>query len=270
MEFARPIDSVNEIQPSFFDLLAQSNFDNLLTQLIKPKIPNLIFYSVKAAVDLGMLAGFGGITSEVVYGLERSCKRKWLLYLVTFLEKHFIPFLSETVNISTFIPAKLLNPLKKLTVLLDILVKLAYITADCKSFSLLHFSTGIVYKHTSTEIYERTDFSGRLVKSILVASQLGIFLYQSGVFEKLKHRRDQVVLPSTAPDISKLIPKAHPEGFPPPQRAGICPLCLESWKNPVLLSSSGYVYCHACIIKNDWKYCPITKTPIKKLIPLFL
>ena len=267
MEFARPIDSVNnETQPSFFDLLAQSNFDNLLTQFLKPQIihskANFIFYGVKAAVDLGMLASFGGIASEVVYGLERTGKRKWLVYLVTLIENHLFPLLANN-----FLP----SPLKKLTKLLDILVKLAYITSDCKSFTLLHFLTGTIYKHNSTDIYERTDFWGRVVKSILISGQLGIFLIQSGVFEKLKIRSNQVSIPSTAPDIFKLIPVPHPEGYPVPQRAGICPLCLETWKNPIIISS-GYVYCQKCIKseKGNWKSCPVTRTPINHLIPLYL
>lgn len=273
MEFARPIDSVNnEPQPSFFDLLAQSNFDKLLTQFLKPQNnyskANFIFYGVKAAVDLGMLAGFGGIASEVVYGLERTGKRKWLLYLVTLIEIHLVPLLSETVNFPSFIP----EPLKKLTKLLDILVKLAYITSDCKSFTLIHFLTGTIYKHNLTDIYERTDFWGRVVKSILISGQLGIFLIQSGVFEKLKNRSKQISIPSTTPDISKLIPKPHPEGYPVPQRAGICPLCLETWKNPVVVSS-GYVYCQKCIKSDNGDLkscCPVTRTPINHLIPLFL
>lgn len=270
MEFVRPIDSVNEPQPSFFDLLAKSNFDNLLTQMIKPQIPgskaNFIFYGVKAAVDLGMLASFGGIASEVVYGLERTSKwkLKWSLYLVTLLENHLIPLLFETVKVPP-----LPEPLKKLTRLLDILVKLAYITTDCKSFSLLHFLTGIIYKHSTTDIYERTDFWGRLVKSILIGGQLGIFLIQSGVFDKFKNRGNQVIVPSTAPDISKLIPKPHPKGYPVPQRAGICPLCLETWKDPVVISS-GYVYCQKCIKNNKATCCPVTRTPIHHLILLFL
>lgn len=271
MEFARPIDSVNEAQPSFFDLIAKSNFDNLLTQLIKPQIPstraNFIFYGVKAAVDLGMLASFGGIASEVVYGLERTSKRNWLLYLVTLLENHLIPLFFETVNLPlSLVP----EPLKKLAKFLDILVKLAYITTDCKSFSLLHFLTGIIYKHSTTDIYERTDFLGRLVKSILIGGQLGIFLIQSGVFDKLKNRGNQIIVPSTAPDISKLIPKPHPQGYPVPQRAGICPLCLETWKDPVVISS-GYVYCQKCIKNNKTTTsCPVTRTPINHFIPLFL
>jgi hypothetical protein len=273
MEFARPIDHVNETRPSFFDLLAKSNFDNLLTQLLKPQIPesraNFIFYGVKAAVDLGMLASFGGTASEVVYGLERTNKRKWLLYFVTLLENHLIPLLSDTSNVSNSFTLLTGPPFKKFTRLLDILVKLAYITADCKSFSLLHFLTGTFYKHSTTDIYERTDFWGRLVKSILIGGQLGIFLIQSGVFDKLKNRGNQIFVPSTAPDISKLIPKPHPEGYPPPQRAGICPLCLETWANPVVITS-GYVYCRKCIKNIKGNTCPITRTPINHLIPLFL
>lgn len=273
MEFARPIDSVDDTQsPSFFDLLAQNNFENLLVQLIKPSFINsktktAFFYGFKAAIDLGMLAGFGGIASEVVYGLERTSRRKWLLYLVTLIETHLIPFLSEIKSL----PFKIPESLKKLTKLLDVIVKLAYITSDCKSFSLLHFLTGIIYKHSSTDVYERNDIPSRIVKTILITGQLAIFLLQSGVFDKLKNPVNRIVIPSTPPNISQLLPKPHPQGYPVPQRAGICPLCLESWKNPVALSS-GFVYCQKCI-KNDktnWKICPVTRTPIHHFIPLFL
>lgn len=278
MEFVRPIDSVvndEAEQPSFFDLLAQSSFEKLLPPLVKPSLStifplkaDLIFYGVKAAIDLGMMANFGGITSEVVYGLERTrSSKKWLLYIVTFLENHLIPFLSETGRLTRF-TSVIPESLKKLAKLLDALIKLAYITSDCKSFSLLHFITRITYKHSSTDIYERSDLLGRLVKTILIGGQLGIYLVQSGVFEKLRNPTNQFIIPSTAPDIYKLVPKPHPEGYPLPQRAGICPICLEAWKNPVALSS-GVVYCRKCV-KSDCRTCPVTRIAVSHFIPLFL
>lgn len=268
MEFARPIDS-NVIQPSFFDLLSQSNFESLLLSLFEPSIiHNLkygkaLFYGVKAVIDLAMVAGFGGITSEVIYGLERAHRLgkhnkigKSIIHLVTLLECHLIPFLN----------LKLPDTLKKILKLLDVLVKLAYITSDSKSFSLLHLITGIYYEHSSTDVYERQDPLGKIIKTVLIGGQLAVYLIQSGVFEKLKSSPT----PQTSiepPEMSKLIPQSDPNGFPVPKRAGICPCCLNPWKDPVVIPS-GYIYCSKCI--KNYTSCPITKTFISHFIPLFL
>lgn len=277
MEFARPLDgNLEDPQPSFFDLLAQSNFDRLLQPLFEPvlapQFPSThrkIFYTLKAAVDLGMVAGFGGIASEVFYGLERhaSSNKNILLYLVTLLECHLFPLLKTNSRIASLVPQSLGKILK----FLDVLVKLAYITGDTKSFSLLHFITGITYKHSSTTIYNRTDALGKIAKSILISGQLLVYLIQSGVFDKLKarnHRFKNQVISSVAPDIEELTPKPHPHGYPAPPRAGICPLCSSEWNNPVVLSS-GYIFCQKCI-KSDLQYCPVTRLKISRIVPLFL
>lgn len=260
MEFARPVDT-KLVQPSFFDLLAQSNFESLFFSLFQPLLRPAPFYAVKAAIDLGMVAGFGGITSEVIYGLERahrlgnqSKKGKLIVYLVTFLECHLIPFLK----------LKLPEPIGKIVKFFDVLVKLAYITSDSKSFSLLHLLTGISYQHSNNDIYERQDALGKIIKTVLIAGQLTVYLIQSGVFDKLKSPSQT---PQNSPEISKLIPQPHPNGFPVPKRAGICPCCLNSWKDPIVISS-GYIYCSKCI--KSYKTCPITKSPVNHFIPLFL
>lgn len=263
MEFARPIDSsTNSLQPSFFDLLSQSNFESLLHSLFQPLLRPAQFYGVKAVLDLGMVAGFGGTGSEVIYGLERAHRLgnrsktgRVVVYLVTLLECHLIPFLK----------LKLPEPLRRIAKFLDVLVKLAYITSDSKSFTLLHLLTGVSYQHASTDIYERQDALGKIVKTILVGGQLAVYLIQSGVFEKLKS--PSVPNSRESPEISKLIPQPHPNGFPVPKRAGICPCCLNSWKDPVVISS-GYIYCSRCI--KSYKTCPITRSPISHFIPLFL
>lgn len=273
MEFARPIDSsTNLIQPSFFDLLSQSNFESLIYSLFEPPIALLqasdnrraLFYGVKAMIDLGMVAGFGGITSEVIYGLERAHRLgahnkigKTIIYLVTLLECHLVPFLK----------LKLPQPLKKIVKFLDLLIKLAYITSDSKSFSLLHFLTGISYQHSGTDVYEQQETFGKIIKTLLIGGQLAVYLIQSGVLEKLKSPSQTSPNSIEPPEISKLIPQPHPKGFPTPKRAGICPCCLESWKDPVVISS-GYIYCSKCI--KSYKSCPVTKTPIFHFIPLFL
>lgn len=255
MEFARPVDSSSSIQPSFFDLLSQSNFESLLQTLL-PHRP--LFHALKVAVDLAMVAGFGGITSEVIYGLERrSPKGKLMVYLVTLVECHLVPFFKFKL--------KLPEPLNKIVKLLDLLVKLAYITSDSKSFSLLHLLTGISFHHTSVDVYERQDTLGKIIKTILIGGQLAVYLLQSGVFEKLK---SPIGLSNPAPpEISKLIPQPHPNGFPIPKRAGICPCCLNSWKDPIVISS-GYIFCSKCI--KSYKTCPVTRLPISHLVPLFL
>lgn len=213
---------------------------------------------------MGMIAGFGGIASEVFYGLERNVTHSnSILYLVTLLECHLFPLLKSHVSL---VPKSLIKLLK----FLDVLVKLAYITGDTKSFSLLHFITGITYKHSSTTLYDRTDVLGKIVKSFMIGGQLAVYLIQSGVFDRLKasNKFKNQAISSVAPDISELTPKAHPNGFPVPPRAGICPLCSSEWKNPVALSS-GYIYCQKCI-KSDMSHCPVTRIKISRVIPLFL
>ena len=268
MEFARPIDSsTNLIQPSFFDLLSQSNFESLLYSLFEPLVSNskhgrALFYSGKAVLDLLMVAGFGGITSEVIYGLERVGSRnktgKLIIYLVTLLECHLSPFLK----------LKLPGKLGKIVKFLDILVKLAYITSDSSSFNLLHFITGISYQHSRTDVYERQDTLGKIIKMLLIGGQLTVYLIQSGVFERMKSSPSPSS-PSNShpPEIAKLIPRPDPNGFPVPKRAGICPCCLNSWRNPIVISS-GYIYCSNCI--KNYKTCPVTKASISHFIPLFL
>lgn len=275
MEFARPIDSGASIRPSFFDLLAKSNFESLLPPLFDPLLHTssfkgrLIFYGVKTGVDLGLLAGFGGTASEVFYGLERTCKNKWLLYAVTLLESHIFPLLQHV---------KLSESFKKLVQVLDVLVKLAYICGDCKSFSLLHFISGINYRHARADVYERNDLSARLVRYFLISGQLVVYLVQSGLVEKLKlhfsqgesfnYKDSNNAIPSTPPDISFLTPNPHPKGHPAPQRAGLCPICLDSWNDPVILNS-GFVYCRKCI-KEDCKQCPVTLLKLTSVTPIFL
>ena len=181
MEFARPIDSsTNLVQPSFFDLLSQSHFESLLHSLFEPlRHRRTLFYGIKAVIDLGMVAGFGGITTEVIYGLERvnrlgkqSRTGTLIIYLVTLIECHLIPVLN----------LKLPKPLKKIVQFLDVLVKLAYITSDSKSFSLLHFLTGISYEHSRTDVYERHDILGKIIKTILIQ---GYFLVSTFQYPKM-------------------------------------------------------------------------------------
>ncbi|XP_077290086.1 peroxisome assembly protein 12-like [Arctopsyche grandis] len=40
-----------------------------------------------------------------------------------------------------------------------------------------------------------------------------------------------------------------------------CPICLQNWKTPTVLSVSGYVFCYKCLIRhlNDESKCPVTK-----------
>lgn len=275
MEFARPIEvNLDDARPSFFDLLAKSNFDNLLQPLIEPflapQFPSAherIYFAVKAVIDLAMISGFGGITSEVFYGLERHVtSHKSVLYLVTLLECHLFPLIKSNAHFQSFFPKSLIKLLK----CLDVLVKLAYITGDTKSFSLLHFITGITFKHSSTTLYDRTDTLGKIVKYFMISGQLVVYLIQSGFFDRIKSR-NQIKnrnIPSIAPDVSDLALKADPHGFPVPPRAGICPVCSEEWKNPVALSS-GYIYCQKCI-KSDMSLCPVTRLKISGIIPLFL
>lgn len=260
MEFARPVDT-KLVQPSFFDLLAQSNFESLLFSLFQPLLRPAQFYGLKAAIDLGMVAGFGGITSEVIYGLERAHRLgnqsktgKLIVYLVTLLECHLVPFLK----------LKLPEPLRKIVKFLDVFVKLAYVTSDSKSFSLLHLLTGISYQHSNNDIYERQDTLGKIIKTVLIVGQLAVYLIQSGVLEKLKSPSQTQ---PNLPEISKLIPQPHPNGFPVPKCAGICPCCLNSWKDPIVISS-GFIYCSKCI--KSYETCPITQSPISHFIPLFL
>ena len=59
------------------------------------------------------------------------------------------------MSFGSILNLKLPDTLKKILKLLDVLVKLAYITSDSKSFSLIHFVTGIYYEHSSTDVYER-------------------------------------------------------------------------------------------------------------------
>lgn len=42
-----------------------------------------------------------------------------------------------------------------------------------------------------------------------------------------------------------------------------CPLCMQSWSVPTVLSVSGYIYCFRCIIGHlhGSKTCPVTKLP---------
>ena len=273
MEFARPIDTnFTDIQPSFFDLIAKGNFETLLPSLFEPllapKFPQhhkLVFYLGKAILDVAMVAGLGGTAGEVVYGLERSSKRGTLLVcLVTLLECHLLPFLSETTELFSSLP----HSLRRLSQFLDLLVKVAYITSDCKSFSLLHFLTGISFKHSSTDIYERTDLLAKLIKTALIGGQLAVFLIQSGVLAKFKKGTTSSITSSTPPEITNLVPAPHPQGYPLPRRAGTCPCCTGDWKDPVVITSSGYVYCKKCLI--NWKTCPVTRIPILNTISLFL
>ncbi|KAF6208425.1 hypothetical protein GE061_016881 [Apolygus lucorum] len=43
----------------------------------------------------------------------------------------------------------------------------------------------------------------------------------------------------------------------------VCPICRNSWKVEVVLSTSGIVYCYSCIIKvlNETGRCPVTGLP---------
>lgn len=282
MEFARPLDTDSSLRPSFFDLLAKSNFESLLPPLFEPLLQTsrsadssksrLLFHAVKAIVDLSLLAGFGATASEVFYGLERSCRRKWLLYAVTILETHLFPLFQQHK-----LAEKLPRSLKKIVQILDVIVKLAYICGDCKSFSLLHFISGISYRHARVDVYERDDLFARLIRYFLITGQLTVYLVQSGFLDKLKQLflsdasfRPSAIdsIPSAPPDISRLTPKPHPKGHPAPQRAGLCPICLNSWKDPVILNS-GFVYCRKCF-KVEWQQCPVTLIKLTSQTPIFL
>lgn len=57
---------------------------------------------------------------------------------------------------------------------------------------------------------------------------------------------------------------------PPPDRGidgeryrGICPLCLQTWNTPTVVSISGFVYCFKCIMNHfgESKTCPVTAYP---------
>lgn len=316
MEFARPIDSLTNPQPSFFDLLNQSNFEKLLIPLLLPNFPNrLTFFALKGLVDLVGIWKFGGVVSEIVYGIERGVRNQditsnsnsnsnstngnnnihshnqishshghspLIIYLVTCLECHIIPyfFSKQQQPYSLNIPHKAV--LTKIFKFLDVLVKICYITGDCQSFTLLHFLTGIVYKSSGRDIYERSDPVSRGVQWLILSGQLIVFLVQSGVIEKLKQKFVSVSNPDTAISAFKytststtpesdhflsIAPKPHPKGFPIPLRAGLCPCCLNAWKDPVAVST-GFVYCKNCV-KNS-KTCPITNIPISKIFPLFI
>lgn len=263
MEFARPLDC-DVLQPSFFDLLSLQNFNQLLPALFEPftrqnQRNKLIFAVGRAVVDLVMMAGFGGTATEVIYGLERVCKRpgsKWIIYLVTILESH----LHHVPLPSTF---------KRLLQFLDLGIKLSYITNDSKSFSLLHALTGIIYKHSSTDVYERRDPMGRIIKSLLVVGQLVVFLIQSGVLDR--NKKQSIISSSSSPPPQpsplSLSPPPHPDGYPLPKRSGICPCCLEKFLEPVAVVSSGYVYCRRCLGRRV--ECPVTKIPINRIISLY-
>lgn len=277
MEFARPVDLANGgIQPSFFDLLAQLNFDNILPALFSPIFGNSsLFWTGKAVVDLAMLAGFKGTLSEVVYGLERKravasarLRHNWIIYLSVLLESPLLTASIESIPLLKSIDFRL--PLKNILKSLDILTKLAYITGDCKSFSLLHLLLGVSYKHSSVDVYGRSDAVARIVKAVLVLGQLAVFSIQSGILEKIKSatRIPSSSLPQLPPNPSTLLPKAHPNGYPRPKRPGLCPCCLEKWKDPVVVGSSGIVYCKGCL--EGKRECPVTKILISDLIPIFL
>jgi hypothetical protein len=222
-------------------------------------------------MDLAMLAGFGGTTSEVFYGLERTANQKWIIYLVTLIETHFIPLLDQSNSLISRLPKQF----RKLVQILDVIVKLAYITGDCKSFSFLHLISGIQYRYSAFDVYERNDLSANLVKIFLIGGQLTIYLVQSGIFYKMQNRlfsnRHTIKFSASTPfppDISSLTPKPHLHGHPAPQRAGICPICLDPWTEPIILDS-GYIYCKKCL-RTELLECPVTKITVSTYTPLYL
>lgn len=68
-------------------------------------------------------------------------------------------------------------------------------------------------------------------------------------------------------DIANLpIPDAPAETFHvnSSKYAGKCPLCLQRWRMPTVISISGYVYCYVCIVKNMNEVsetCPVSGYP---------
>lgn len=278
MEFARPIDSASTEQPTIFDVMAEKNAESLIKPLFDSFISEIfttplrwkseMYYCGRAALDLFMLNSFQGTLTEVIYGIKRESNRgnrKIFVSFITILECHIIPYISHKVP---KIPAKIL----KILGLMDAAIKLAYMTGDCKSFGLAHFLLGIVYRQNDFNWYDEEDFISKCIKWILLTGQFLLYLAQSGVFEKIKQLRDRPLNQtskntSTPPDMTKLCPPAHPNGCPVPLKAGICPVCLTSWKNPVAFPS-GYVYCKNCV-KNT---CPITKISFdfKHLFPIYL
>ena len=132
------------------------------------------------------------------------------------------------------------------------------------------------------DIYERNDPISKVLKWLILSGQLTLFLIQSGVVEKFKQKFNssksgtngisafKYSSTSTSPEpdhFLKMAPKAHPNGFPIPLRAGLCPCCLNPWKDPVVVLT-GFVYCRNCV--KDSRTCPVTNIPISSLFPLFI
>lgn len=272
MEFARPVDSNAEgAPPSVFDLMAQANLEKLLPSLFGSTgsiNQSFLLQAGKAVLDVAMLAKFGGIASEVIYGLERRCthNKTWILYAITLTECHIIPLLRTRF---ARIPAVLQRSLQ----ILNAIVKILYISGDCRSFSLLHWLGGVFLRHSTTDIYERTDLASRGLKWLLVGSQLALFLFQSGVFDRLYKSPASIAqqtafMPSVPPNLALCLPKPHPNGLQlPPKSSGVCPACLESWREPMAVST-GVIYCRSCI--EGKAKCLVTLLPITHFIPLFL
>ncbi|XP_044740753.1 peroxisome assembly protein 12 [Chrysoperla carnea] len=69
------------------------------------------------------------------------------------------------------------------------------------------------------------------------------------------------------------VPEAPTNDSKAQQFKGVCPICLQRWKIPTILPTSGYVFCYRCIVRHLTivPKCPITNYPtsLDELVRLY-
>lgn len=120
-----------------------------------------------------------------------------------------------------------------------------------------HASKNAATRALSVGALKTKNFVMDYAQSALIAAVIGFKLTEwwYGAAEERVVNATTLPVPPPPPR-----PPPHPNGIALPENTDLCPLCRKVIRNPAVLTSSGYVFCYACLYAHVDRYgdCPVS------------
>ncbi|XP_055535259.1 peroxisome assembly protein 12-B [Wyeomyia smithii] len=301
-----------EIHPSIFEVLAADSLNATFYPALKKVIHFLatikpypfgtllkyydeVYVLFNCVVQSYYLRNNGGSLSEVFYGLTRVSNKKSsfnriqkqcslvCLVVAPYLNHKFERILhkwrndnknGKVISVEKHQLTQLISFLKAVFEGLKLVYCISYLAGKSSTHSPGLWLMGLTLTYLPDEEVSWTFkdlLSGHVTLAAMWSTLLLRVLELSAFFlQFIEWWQNE----ANMGDLSKLpLPKAPESDLSSGKYRNKCPLCLQKWIIPTVISVSGYVYCYRCVVTyiQQRNQCPVSKYPaaISDLVRIF-